>query len=137
MVGYIDDAIIESQVRVRFEVGLGNHAPDRAEFFYAKCGCYRDLDKFPGALQFFDPNAPGPGPDVLDDLDFRQFMVEAEYAVNQPIPCSARFPCGGFNLSTLPIGPTALRRSDLAIKAGSAICEPARRWPSRLRPTTP
>ena len=79
MVGYVDDAIIESQVRVRFEVGLGNHTPDRAEFFYAKCGCYRDL----AGTQFFDPNAPGPGPDVLDDLDFRQVMVEGEYAVNR------------------------------------------------------
>jgi hypothetical protein len=85
MVGYIDDAIIESQVRVRFEIGWSNRVPDRAEFFYAKCGCYRDLDKFPtvpAVLPFFDPNAPGPGPDVLTELDFRQVMVEAEYAVN-------------------------------------------------------
>jgi hypothetical protein len=75
MVGYIDDAIIDSQVRVRFEVGLGNRAPDRAEFFYAKCGCYRDLVG-PNA----DPDAPGPGPGVVQDMDFKQFMVEAEYA---------------------------------------------------------
>jgi hypothetical protein len=81
MVGYIDDAIIESQVRVRFEVGWGNHAPDRAEFFYAKCGCYRDLAGTPAA-QFFDPDSPGPGPGVVQDMNFQQFMVQAEYAAN-------------------------------------------------------
>jgi hypothetical protein len=78
MVGYIDDAIIESQVRIRFEVGFENRAPDRAEFFYAKCGCFRDLAGTP----FFDPDAPGPGPGLAQDIDFRQFMVEAEYAAS-------------------------------------------------------
>ena len=88
MVGYIDDAIIESQVRVRFEVGLGNHAPDRAEFFYAKCGCYRDL----AGTQFLDPNAPGPGPGVVQDLDFRQLMIEGEYAATNRISVFAEVP---------------------------------------------
>ena len=44
MVGYIDDPVVSSKIRVRFETGMHNRAPDRAEFFYAKCGCYRDLD---------------------------------------------------------------------------------------------
>ena len=47
MVGYIDDAVVGSKVRVRFETGFHNHVPDRAEFFYAKCGCYRTLDAAP------------------------------------------------------------------------------------------
>lgn len=92
MIGYIDDAIIESQVRVRFEVGIGTRAPDRAEFFYAKCGCYRDLHLFPNAAQFDDPNAPGPRPDAATDLDFRQFMVEAEYAVHPRLSVFGELP---------------------------------------------
>jgi hypothetical protein len=82
MIGYIDDAIIESQIRVRFDVGWGNRAPDRAEFFYAKCGCFRDLQNNPNpnVAALFDPNAPGPGPGVVTDMDFRHLMVEAEYA---------------------------------------------------------
>jgi hypothetical protein len=75
MVGYIDDAIIESKVRVRFDAGFENTVPDRAEFFYAKCGCYRD-----GPAP--DPDAPGPRPGAASDLDFQQVYVWAEYAVN-------------------------------------------------------
>jgi hypothetical protein len=92
MIGYIDDAIIESQVRVRFEVGLGTRAPDRAEFFYAKCGCYQDLHLFPNAAQFDDPNAPGPRPDAADDLDFRQLMLQAEYAVRPRLSLFGELP---------------------------------------------
>src|SRR6266566_4009658 len=39
MVGYITDATIESQVRLRFDAGFHNNIPDRSEFFYAQCGC--------------------------------------------------------------------------------------------------
>lgn len=35
MVGYIDDAIVQSQFRVRFDAGFDNPRPDRAEYFYA------------------------------------------------------------------------------------------------------
>lgn len=92
MIGYIDDAIIGSQVRVRFEVGFGNRAPDRAEFFYAKCGCYRGLEGDPQAGQFFDPDAPGPAPNIANDLDFRQLLVEAEYAVHPRISVFGELP---------------------------------------------
>jgi hypothetical protein len=79
MVGYIDDATITSKVRVRFDAGFHIDAPDRAEFFYAKCGCYRDLSP---AHPAFDPEAPGPGPGVVTDLNFQQLYVQGEYAVN-------------------------------------------------------
>jgi hypothetical protein len=74
MVGYIDDAIIESKVRLRFDTGFHNTVPDRAEFFYAKCGCFKDA----GA----DPDAPGPRPGSAADLNFQQFYISGEYAVN-------------------------------------------------------
>jgi hypothetical protein len=77
MVGYIEDPLIGSKIRVRFDSALHAHTPDRAEFFYAKCGCYRDL---PPENAAHDADAPGPGPGVVDDLNFRQFYVQAEYA---------------------------------------------------------
>ncbi len=82
MVGYLEDPVVGSKVRVRFDGAMHSRTPDRAEFFYAKCGCYRDL---PAANPAHDPDAPGPGPGVIDDLNFRQLYVQAEYAA------SARF----------------------------------------------
>ena len=62
MVGYVDDATINSQIRVRFDAGQHTHYPDRAEFFYGKCGCYRGL---PTTNAAYDPDAAGPGPGYL------------------------------------------------------------------------
>jgi hypothetical protein len=80
MVGYIDDAIVGSQVRVRFEAGFQDDFPDLAEFFYAKCGCYKGL---PASNYAYDPNAPGPGPGVVTDLNFQQLYFYGEYAPTQ------------------------------------------------------
>jgi hypothetical protein len=82
MVGYIDDAAIESKVRLRYDSGFNTTAPDRAEFFYAKCGCYSGL---PAAHPAFDADAPGPQPGAADDLNFQQFVVEGEYAVDSRV----------------------------------------------------
>jgi hypothetical protein len=83
LVGYIADATIESQVRVRFDAGLHNNVPDRAEFFYGQCGC-----NFSGA--------PGPGGvgagDLVTDLDFQQLTVDAQYAVNRRVAVFAALP---------------------------------------------
>ena len=84
MVGYIDDAIIASKVRVRFDAGLHDTVPDRAEFFYAKCGCYADA----GA----DPNSPGPRPGSAKDLTFQQLTMWGEYAVNDRFSVFAHAP---------------------------------------------
>jgi len=78
MVGYIDNAIIGSHVRMRLESGWHVQFPDRAEFFYAKCGCYRALAG--SGLPAYDPNAPGPQPGAVTDLNFQQLYFEGEYA---------------------------------------------------------
>ncbi len=57
-VGYVDDALIQSNVRIRFDAATGNTVPDRAEFFYAKCGCYRGL---PPTSPGIRPGRAGPG----------------------------------------------------------------------------
>jgi hypothetical protein len=78
MVGYIDNAIIGSHVRMRIESGWHDQFPDRAEFFYAKCGCYRGLAGTGSPA--YDPNAPGPQPGIATDLNFQQLYFEGEYA---------------------------------------------------------
>jgi hypothetical protein len=67
MVGYVDDAIVASQIRVRFDAGFKDNAPDRAEFFYPQCGCNGG-------------GAPGPKPGASNDINFQQLYFQAEYA---------------------------------------------------------
>ena len=67
MVGYIDDPIVRSQIRIRFEAGFKDTAPDRAEFFYPQCGC-------------FGGGAPGPQPGASNNINFQQLYFLAEYA---------------------------------------------------------
>ncbi len=66
MVGYVDDAIVGSQIRIRFDAGFKDNAPDRAEFFYPQCGC--------------NPGGPGPRPGASNDINFQQLYLQAEYA---------------------------------------------------------
>ena len=78
MVGYIDNAIVGSEVRVRFDAAFNDQFPDRAEFVYAKCGCYKMQ---PQTRQIYDANAPGPpGPNVPDNVNFQTLAFMAEYA---------------------------------------------------------
>ena len=77
MVGYIENAVIHTEVRVRFDAAGHNNTPDWAEFFYAKCGCYRSL---PPVNPAYDPSAPGPGPGVPKYVNFQQLYFYGEYA---------------------------------------------------------
>ena len=79
MVGYIDDAPIVSKLRIRFDAATQDRAPDRAEFFYAKCGCYRDL---PADHPAYDPDSPGPRPGAADSVNFQQWHIQGEYGVS-------------------------------------------------------
>jgi len=88
-VGYIDDAVVASKLRLRFEAGLQNQVPDRAEFFYAKCGCYFDL---PSDHELHDPDAPGPRPGQVTDLDFQQVFVQGEWAISSRVSLFAELP---------------------------------------------
>ena len=90
MVGYIEDPIIESKIRVRFDAAFENTVPDRAEFFYAKCGCYR-TDVSPGDPAF-DPDAPGPGPGIATDIDFRHLFISGEYAFSPRFSAFGQLP---------------------------------------------
>lgn len=76
MVGYVDDAIVASQLRFRFDAGFHDNAPDRAEFFYA---------------QYSGLNGPGPN-SVVADLNFQQIYLRGEYASNQRVSFFAELP---------------------------------------------
>jgi hypothetical protein len=87
MVGYIDNAIVGSEVRVRFDAAFNDAFPDRAEFIYAKCGCYRGAP--PGA---YDPNAPGPGGGVPKNVNFQTLSFMGEYAFNRRFSALVEIP---------------------------------------------
>lgn len=88
MVGYIDNPILESKVRIRFDHATQNTVPDRAEYFYAKCGCYRGLGNHP----LVDPEAPGPGDTIVTDLGFQQLYLEGEYLATPQFSIFAEVP---------------------------------------------
>lgn len=67
MVGYIDNAIVENEIRIRFDAAFDNNFPDRAEFFYAQCGCDGGT-------------ARGPGPGLATAVNFQQLYMRGEYA---------------------------------------------------------
>jgi hypothetical protein len=66
-VGYIDDAVVGSQVRVRFDAAFGDEQFDMAEYYFAACGCEGGT-------------AAGPGPGLPTDLNFQQLYMRGEYA---------------------------------------------------------
>jgi Putative MetA-pathway of phenol degradation len=76
MVGYVDDAIVGSQIRIRFDAGFHDNAPDRADFFYA---------------QYAGLNGPGPK-SVVADLNFQQLYLRAEYAQSQRLSFFTELP---------------------------------------------
>jgi hypothetical protein len=87
--GYIEDAVVRTQIRVRFDAEFSVEDPDRAEFFYGKCACYRGL---PSTNPAYDPNAPGPGPGIAARLNAREVHVNVEYAPLQRLSFFADLP---------------------------------------------
>ncbi len=80
--GYIDNAVIGRRIRLRADAAFGTDFPDRAELFYAKCGCFRNPGLDLGAA--FDPSAPGPvpgtGSGIESDVDYQELTLDVEVA---------------------------------------------------------
>lgn len=72
MGGYIDNAVPVTMFRLRGDLAYRNNRPDRAEFFYAKCGCFRTLQS-----PQFDANGP-PLPET--SVDYQEIAPYFEYA---------------------------------------------------------
>jgi hypothetical protein len=109
MVGYIADAALENQIRVRADAAFHDNRPDRDEFFYAQCGC----------------NGAGkPGPEGLaTDLQFQQVTVDAQYAVHNRVAVFAAIPVRFIQPQTfLPGAGTFANQSGLSdIRAGGKL----------------
>ncbi len=88
MVGYIDDSTVRTQIRIRFDDAFEDQFPDRSEFFYAKCSCYRLL----AGTTLLDPNAPGPGPGVPNSINFQQFFMNVEYSPQRRVSAFVEVP---------------------------------------------
>ena len=101
MVGYIDNPIVQSQVRIRFEAAFSDKFPDRDEFFYAKCGCYRGAG--------LDPNAPGPPPGsgvvIPSALNFQQLYFYGEFAPVRRFSLFTEVPIRWIQAQGLLVGP--------------------------------
>ena len=80
--GYLDNAVIRNRFRLRFDNGSGINQPSRAEYFYAKCGCFRT--GIPAGAPNHDPNAFGPGPNLdvegLGGVDYQEYQGYLELA---------------------------------------------------------
>ena len=78
--GYIDSALPFSHYRLRIDTANDDNRPDRADYFYPKCGCFRTLAALgrPGG----DPNAPGPGRVPADHVNYEILSNYLELAVH-------------------------------------------------------
>jgi hypothetical protein len=85
-VGYIDPAIPRNRFRLRFDNANFNNRPDRAEFFYAKCGCFRTAP-----APFTDPNAPGP-PLPEKSVDYQDLRGYIELAATDRMSAFVEVP---------------------------------------------
>jgi hypothetical protein len=75
--GYIDNAVPYTMFRLRYDAAYRDNRPDRAEFFYPKCGC------FPG----------GRGPRLPEtNVDFQDITSYLEYAFGQRLSLFADVP---------------------------------------------
>jgi hypothetical protein len=66
---YLDNPVPANQLRLRFDAAYNNRRPDRAEFFYPKCGCFRTAG--------LDPDADGP-PLLERSVDYQEISTYAE-----------------------------------------------------------
>jgi hypothetical protein len=78
--GYIENALPVNMARIRFDAAYGNNRPDRGNFFYAKCGCFRP-----------QPDAIGvPLPEK--NIDYQELITTGEVAFTQRMSVFADVP---------------------------------------------
>ncbi len=118
MVGYIDNAIVGSEIRIRFDAAFNDRFPDRAEFIYGKCGCYQTLFK-PGQPDY-DPKAPGPRPGIPKSVNFQTLSFMGEYAPSKHFSTFILVPFRWLQPQGLLAGPTG---STVAFPDGAGISD--------------
>jgi hypothetical protein len=98
--GYIDSAIPLTQFRLRFDSAYNDNRPDRADFFYPKCGCFKAAG--------VDPNAPGPASSVnptaaTRKVDYQELSSYLEIAVNPRLSGFAEVPVRWVDIAFSPV----------------------------------
>jgi|GEM_PF-479184 len=91
--GYLDPAAPATMFRLRYDIGMNNKFPDRGEYFYAKCGCFRTDGS--------DPSAKGPIGDV-DNVDYQDIRPYFEYAFNNRFSIFAELPVRFVDFEPIP-----------------------------------
>lgn len=87
-VGYIDPAIPMTQFRLRYDAAYRDNRPDRAEFFYPKCGCFK--------IAGIDPKAPGP-PLPETSVSYQELSSYFEYAPTERLSAFIEIPVRWLN----------------------------------------
>jgi hypothetical protein len=76
---YIENAVPVTMFRMRYDSAYGNNRPDRAEMFYAKCGCFGTRDAH--------------GPPLLESkVDYQEATPYFEYAFSNRFSVFADIP---------------------------------------------
>ncbi len=102
--GYIDWAVPRSIFRLRFDAGFNNERPDRAEFFYAQCGCAGG----PG------PGGPqGPNGALNGSVDYQDLRGYLEVATGRRFSIFGEVPVR-FLQTSASVGPAPGRSPDAA-----------------------
>ncbi len=104
--GYIDWAMPRTLFRLRFDAGFDNNRPDRAEFFYAQCGCN------PGGPGPGNPAAGGGAARVNGSVDYQDIRGYLEIASSERFSVFGEVPVrflqgAGAGQGTLPGGDEA------------------------------
>lgn len=108
-VGYIDDAIPETQIRLRYDAAFGMNTPDKAEYFYP---AWKELSFHPHGVQnsnkvFFDANARGPD-DFVSNLSYQEVSVYGEKAFSRRFSAFVNVPIEFVNFRQVENDDTAI-----------------------------
>lgn len=109
--GYLDVAAPVTMFRLRFDDAQNMNFPDRGEYFYAKCGCFRDMG--------IDPNAKGPS-GLNDSVSYRALRTHLEYAFSPKFSVFAELPVQWVHFSVNPGDGTNNPNADTTSPVNSA-----------------
>jgi hypothetical protein len=76
---YIENAVPVTMFRLRFDAGYRNNRPDRASFFYPKCGCF-------GTLDALGPPLPETSVDYQELTPYLEVALSDRFSVFADIP---------------------------------------------------
>lgn len=96
--GYLDPAAPVTTFRLRYDDAINNKFPDRGEYFYAKCGCFRDPVLAGGLL---DPKARGPQ-GLNASVSYQDVRPYMEYAFSPKFSVFTELPFRFVDFNSLP-----------------------------------